>query len=1032
MILSSSAVDAHDASRSLTRRYRFHQMPEAVNGRALIQRKLRLPPVQEDVLERPRLDRLLGELMDRHATVIVSATAGAGKTTAVVQAMRGRTQPVAWLTVDRTDRAPGRLLVYLEAALAVVVPVLRGVASSALAAGVPHAEAAGLLADAVGEAPVILVLDELERLADAAEAWAVVEALLRYAPASMRTVLLSRRDLPTTVQAALTGRPATLGEVDLAFTASEAEAALAHAGSGRVDARGVVRATGGWVTGVLFEAWRLDEHVTGTGGEADPLHGYLAAHILGEIGAEDRDFLVSTAVLDEVTVERAEALGLNGAGERLRALRVHRLPVTWDQRGRAMRCHSRFREYLVEVLESLGSERVRSLRRAHGLLLAREGHDEEATEELLRGDASADALAPAERAITRVIGRLDFAVADRWLAALADVAPSGASEFTNAELMLAMARDDPRRAERIADQLEELGERERLARGSQMSAALMAWCYAHVGRLGDSWAVLDGAMQGPEVDAIRYGLEFLDSSTPPVRPEPTGGPMDVVIHGADYLHAGRVTELAQQPASRWTEAVMSGWRIGALQLAGRTELALELYEAAQQQGLAALPLDVPVGPELLMDAGRLEEARQALARGRRLAVASGSPFWRAVIDLTQAKLHLRFEHDVAAAQPLLDRLEAEQVVASLSYFRELISTRRGFAALLDGDDAAARAHLQAAVDGMVAGGRLFELPTAAVYLAEAQWRAGDENAADRAADVALAAAQQQGSNHVLLLALRDFPAVLSRRLDAEPSADSPWHELGRALLAQGSGVNPMVGVSVRFEEFGRPRILVDGEEVRPRIVKCYELLAYLAARHGAPADRDELLDALFGGRADEAARRYLRQTIHHLRQALPYGGGLVADRHRVALAPGVAITSESARLETGLAEAARLRGAARLAATQEALSFVDRGAYLPGGQSPWTEERRRYLEELATDARYEASVAALDEGRYDEALRLSQAVLGVDPLRETAWRLAMRIANALGDDDGVIAAFHGCERALAEIGTAPAASTRQLLETLRH
>ena len=37
----------------------------------------------------------------------------------------------------------------------------------------------------------------------------------------------------------------------------------------------------------------------------------------------------------------------------------------------------------------------------------------------------------------------------------------------------------------------------------------------------------------------------------------------------------------------------------------------------------------------------------------------------------------------------------------------------------------------------------------------------------------------------LLLALADFPAVVARRLDAEPGPDSPWHAIGRALLTRG-------------------------------------------------------------------------------------------------------------------------------------------------------------------------------------------------------------------------------------------------------
>jgi DNA-binding SARP family transcriptional activator len=54
-----------------------------------------------------------------------------------------------------------------------------------------------------------------------------------------------------------------------------------------------------------------------------------------------------------------------------------------------------------------------------------------------------------------------------------------------------------------------------------------------------------------------------------------------------------------------------------------------------------------------------------------------------------------------------------------------------------------------------------------------------------------------------------------------------------------------------------------------------------------------------------------------------------------------------------------------------------------------------------------------------------------DPFREATWRLAMRIASALGDDDRVIARFRSCEQALREIGAEPSETTRRLLEALR-
>ena len=112
----------------------------------------------------------------------------------------------------------------------------------------------------------------------------------------MRAVLISRRDVPRGLSALRpsTGAMAAIGDEDLTFTAGEAAEALAEVGKGEADAASVVEATGGWVTGVLFEAWRSAEHVPGMGGEADPLHGYLSAQMLAELCPErprlpDRD-----------------------------------------------------------------------------------------------------------------------------------------------------------------------------------------------------------------------------------------------------------------------------------------------------------------------------------------------------------------------------------------------------------------------------------------------------------------------------------------------------------------------------------------------------------------------------------------------------------------------------------------------------------------------------------------------------------------------------------------------------------------------
>jgi ATP/maltotriose-dependent transcriptional regulator MalT len=102
----------------------------------IIRSKLAFPSLRGQLVERARLDRRLADLISRFPVVCVVATAGAGKTTAVVQTIRHLDRPVAWLAVDSSETSAGRLLTYLEATLALRVPAADGVATRALGAGV--------------------------------------------------------------------------------------------------------------------------------------------------------------------------------------------------------------------------------------------------------------------------------------------------------------------------------------------------------------------------------------------------------------------------------------------------------------------------------------------------------------------------------------------------------------------------------------------------------------------------------------------------------------------------------------------------------------------------------------------------------------------------------------------------------------------------------------------------------------------------------------------------------------------------------
>ena len=133
----------------------------------------------------------------------------------------------------------------------------------------------------------------------------------------------------------------------------------------------------------MFEAWRSDAHVLGSGGESDPYYGYLSHEILDRLSAGEREFLVRTWLVDEITREVAAVIGADEGPSVMAALRDKDLPAVWSADGSSLRLHTRFREYFRELLSRRGASAIGPLRRRVACMWIEQGHDEEAVEELL-------------------------------------------------------------------------------------------------------------------------------------------------------------------------------------------------------------------------------------------------------------------------------------------------------------------------------------------------------------------------------------------------------------------------------------------------------------------------------------------------------------------------------------------------------------------------------------------------------------------------------------------------------------------------
>lgn len=829
------------------------------------------------VVPRPRVRQRIVELVERFGVVWVLGSAGSGKTTAVTDAVAALGGPTAWLTLEATELAPGRLLLHLERALSAALDGLPPAVTEALEAKVPHVESAGYLAEAIGEREVVLVIDELERLADAdadAEPVRVVLAsfVRRLAP-SVRVLLISGRGLPLHLGGGRDiGGVGYVSERDLALTVAEAEQVLQGLDRNDRDADAVVRATGGWVAGVLFEAWRSSDHVHGSGGEADALSGYLSSEIMLGLDERQQWFLLATSLLLEVTADRAQRLGLTAAREVLAGLRGHRIPVELSADGTRLRCHPRFREYLRRRLDDRDGAEVAALHVAHGRLLLAENLDDEAVDAFLRGGDLDAAETAAERALPAVLRRGDVGVADRWLRAFRPPTIATSVVLTGAELAVALEGEAWTTGAAAVDRLLTMLKGDPTPVEPEL-AGVIGTCFLHVGRFEDVATVIASARPGPARTTWEFALS-LDLAERPVhyrdRPADRGETVDGLLHRYDLMH-GRFERLLSSHPAPWAAARSS--RVRALRAVGRIDDALALLE--DWPAVEESPAMTRISIELLVDLGRVDEAWRALEHGRVVAERS-SPYCVLLHHLQEASLALRTTGDVDRARRALDRADEDPTARQRTRVLEQLDLLRGLAALLAGEDELAAAHLRAAVATMRAHDRQLLMPTAAVHLAEAEWRLGEEEAADAAADLALRAARVQGSDHLLLQALHQHPAVLARRIDAEAETDSAWHAIGRSMLADGPVDSARGETSTHVHEFGVPSIVCGGRPLDPRLSRSFEVLAHLAA-HGGCSSKTMLLDDLFEGRTDDRARAYLRQALKRVRDVLPEGVTLDAD-----------------------------------------------------------------------------------------------------------------------------------------------------------
>src|SRR5215467_7626101 len=291
--------------------------------------------------------------------VAVTAPAGYGKSTFLAQWAAAEDRRVAWVSLNRFDDDPARLVVSLASAYcraglggAGLVAEVGGPGVSALGRAAPRL-AAEFRASAV---PFVLMLDDLHQLRSPA-CHDVLSVLISAIPRGSQLAAASRSEQPHLPRLRALGDALEFRAGDLALNAAGAQQIFAtkQVSLTAEQAAAVTERTEGWPAGLYLAAVIAKQ----SGGQALAITGddpYVADYLYREALApapEDRQrFVRRTAVLDQLCGPLCDAvLGSTGAAGELRRLEATSLfVISLDRRREWYRYHDLFREFLLGEL----------------------------------------------------------------------------------------------------------------------------------------------------------------------------------------------------------------------------------------------------------------------------------------------------------------------------------------------------------------------------------------------------------------------------------------------------------------------------------------------------------------------------------------------------------------------------------------------------------------------------------------------------------------------------------------------------------
>jgi LuxR family maltose regulon positive regulatory protein len=338
--------------------------------------KVVLPARRPAIVRRQRLIEALSQSAERRITV-VSAPAGYGKTTLLLDFAQSWTDPVCWHAIDERDREIDTFLRYFVACGQQQFPAFGAGLAKALQAGrdLSPEEAVDLMV-AAAQAPAkryLMMLDDFHFLDDApGPLRQVIDGWLYRLPPNCHVVLSGRTQPQLSVLPLMSVRQevGTITAADFSFTCEEVAQLFREVLSKEIsldDAQHLADITEGWAAALVLMADKAQvkpgsislEQLRGS----DTLFQYIAVEQFNPLPEDVKQFLTGSAIPRTIEADFVnELLGITDTEEKLNFLARRNLFVYRAEHD-PLRCryHRLFRAFLVSHLRAQDPQRFQDL-----------------------------------------------------------------------------------------------------------------------------------------------------------------------------------------------------------------------------------------------------------------------------------------------------------------------------------------------------------------------------------------------------------------------------------------------------------------------------------------------------------------------------------------------------------------------------------------------------------------------------------------------------------------------------------------------